>query len=105
MTYITKERAPLTSALVNDQLGRMVPLPPHQGCHAYAQKVIEHAAQMEEGWMREADDVDKLLRLLGLDPEQCRSEGGLLIPGRAANLLRERGLPTEGSRTGSSDGR
>lgn len=36
----------------------------------------------QDGWKQEADDLDAVLRLIGLDPQACRTEGGSLNIGR-----------------------
>lgn len=47
-------------------------------------------SEQGEGGQREASDLDAVLRLLGLNPDECRTEGGSLMLQR----VRER-LPTE----------
>lgn len=44
----------------------------------------------EQGWRRECDDTDAVLRLIGLDPEQCRTDGGSLNVPKIGSLLRDR---------------
>lgn len=44
----------------------------------------------ELGWRRECADADALLRHLGLNPEQCRTDGGWLNVARIKTLLAER---------------
>lgn len=41
----------------------------------------------DDGWKREAEDLDAVLRLVGLDPEACRSEGGNLMLTRVRHEL------------------
>ena len=41
----------------------------------------------ELGWRRECDDTDKVLKHLGLDPKQCRTDGGWLNVARIKTLL------------------
>lgn len=36
----------------------------------------------QDGWKQEADDLDAVLRLIGLDPQACRTDGGSLNIGR-----------------------
>jgi len=43
----------------------------------------------EIGWKRECDDADAVLRHLGLDPQQCRTDGGWLNVARIKTLLAE----------------
>lgn len=40
--------------------------------------------------LRECDDADEVLRLLGLCPEQCRTDGGFLNVPRIRTMLRDR---------------
>lgn len=42
-----------------------------------------------EGWKAECDDVDSLLRGLGLNPDECRTEGGSLNVQRTLSRLRD----------------
>lgn len=45
-----------------------------------------------EGWRRECGDADDLLRHLGLDPAQCRTDGGWLNLPRIKALLADAGV-------------
>ena len=44
---------------------------------------------------RECDAVDELLRILRLDPEQCRTEGGAINMARVRTLLAEQPAPVQ----------
>lgn len=57
---------------------------------ADAAKASHQAA--DAGWRREADDLDDVLRLVGLKPDEYRSEGGNLMLAKVAKALRSRGL-------------
>lgn len=55
-----------------------------------ANEAKSYAAQ---GWLRECDDTDAVLRMIGLDPEQCRTDGGSLNVPKIRSMLRDRAAP------------
>lgn len=50
---------------------------------------LEKLKVAEDGWKRECDDANKLLRGMGLQPEQFRTEGGSLMVAKALNAALE----------------
>lgn len=49
-------------------------------------------------WRRECDDGDELLRLLGLDPQECRTDGGSInMPKVRATIAQWRSTGAQGS--------
>lgn len=62
---------------------------------AYARAALAARAEpvwAADGWRQECDDADAVLRLIGLDPERCRTEGGWLNVPKIRTMLRDRAL-------------
>ena len=53
----------------------------------YAAQTVTQAPQ---GWVQECDDADELLRLLGLEPDHCRTDGGSINLPKVKALLSEK---------------
>ncbi|GAA0493459.1 hypothetical protein [Pigmentiphaga daeguensis] len=80
--------------LINGQEWRLVPAEPTLemviagenwiGRHAW--KAMLDAAPTPPALGDDCDDVDAILRIVGLDPERCRTEGGALNVGRVRTL-------------------
>lgn len=68
---------------------------------------LEHALIVaRETLEKECDDGDALLRMLDLDPEQCRTEGGMLNLLRVRAVLADRKTPNaefSGARAAGDD--
>jgi hypothetical protein len=56
--------------------------------YACSKRAIKSAAQ--QGWERECADADQLLRLLGFEPDRCRTEAGSLNLPLLRDALRTR---------------
>jgi hypothetical protein len=56
--------------------------------------MLEHAlgsvAPIADGFAQECDDADELLRLLGFDPDDVRTDGGSINLPKVRSLLAER---------------
>lgn len=53
---------------------------------------VKHGMNLTDwqgGWRLECDGADSLLRLLGLHPDQCRTEGGALNIPKVRSLLQD----------------
>ena len=46
--------------------------------------------QPSQGWKQECDDADELLRLLDLEPDHCRTDGGSINLPKVKALLSEK---------------
>ena len=70
---------------------------PNLLCHEAAAEIVRLRCLVEAvrgAFNRECDDADAILRLLGLDPEKCRTDGGSLVMPELLGAIEHRDVMT-----------